>query len=506
VIGALLAAGLLGGCGGPAPRTVGADAVRDALPDSVSLQAFMDLPDEARAARRLRAEEWRRQALRQDATPDRVNVLNRAVGLAPDHAQAWLDLAEIWSWAGGHLQADACLDAAAAAIRRFNDADYDRAVGIDERDAAARRTALLRAWLHYGRAEWREGLDWAKAAVQLDPGDEHSLRIRGLLDAALGNRSQAHEAADELHRLDMHDPSGNWIMAMLDRSQGHYRQAYNFVKDRRPEPSRAAECWRDMGLIAEQLGEWSEAERWYAESHAALPLKRTQVLKEVEWRRLGPPTEDRRLPVWLAYDRYYVTGSLSAYTSLALDRFHAAADEEARTLWGGIVVNAAGVLLRRAEEQAWALRARGLVFVAQDRTDRGLEDLRQAAVRLGRQAERDARLQAGLGHAWLAKRRQDRALPHLQRAVRLDTGLATAWSDLGLTLVMTGEPEDAREAFARALDHDATLVTAWYNRGLLNLHDDRLEEAEADLARAAALAPSNQEIGQLLQQVRQRLR
>lgn len=497
---------LTAGCGGSPPPVHSSPTGMNAAPDSVGLEEFMALPPEVRDDRRRRAANWRRQALRQKTTRDRVQGLNTAAGLAPDLAEIWLDLAEIWSWAGGHLQADATLDAAAAAIRRYNDADYDRPVGRRERDTAVRRTALLRAWLHYGRAEWHKGLDWAKAAAHLDSGDEQALLIRGLLDAALGNRSQAHAVADELRRLDVFNPSSAWIMAMLDRSQGHYGQAYDFFRDLRPDPGRAAECWRDMGLVAEQLEEWSEAERWYAESHAALPLKRTRVLGRVIWQRLGPESHDRKMPVWLAFGRYYVTGSLSAYTAYALERFHTAPDDDNRTTWGGIVVNAAGVMLRRNEEKAWALRARGLVFVAQDRTKRGLEDLRDAAGRLGPQAERDAPLQAGLGHAWLARHRQNQALPYLQRAVRLDPGLANAWSDLGLTLVMTGERDAAREAFNRALDLDAQLTTAWYNRGLLNLHDKRLEEAEADLARAAALSPSNQEIGQLLQEIRQRLR
>ncbi|RKZ12580.1 hypothetical protein DRQ50_11725, partial [bacterium] len=280
----------------------------------------------------------------------------------------------------------------------------------------------------------------------------------------------------------------------------------DFLRDLRPDPSRAAECWRDMGLVAEHLQEWSEAERWYAKSHAALPLKKTRVLGRVLWRRLGPSTNERRMPVWLAFGRYYVTGSLSAYTEYALEQFHTAEDDVDRNTWGGIVVNATGVLLRRDEQKDWALRARGLVFVAQDRPRRGIEDLRKAAELLGTAAESDALLQAGMGHAWLARQRQDRALPYLRRAVRFDTKLAPAWSDLGLALVMTGDLDGAREAFARSLENDDSQVAAWYNRGLLNLHEDRLVEAEADLARAAALAPTNLEIGQLLQQVRQRLR
>ena len=83
-----------------------------AAPDSVGLEEFMALTPEVRAARRQRAVDWRRQALRREATRDRVQSLNTAAGLAPDLAETWLDLAEIWSWAGGHLQADASLPTA----------------------------------------------------------------------------------------------------------------------------------------------------------------------------------------------------------------------------------------------------------------------------------------------------------------------------------------------------------------------------------------------------------
>ena len=57
-----------------------------------------------------------------------------------------------------------CLDNAAAAIRALGraESDFPRRSNRD-RDEMALRTALLRAWFHYDRAEWREGLDWAAA-------------------------------------------------------------------------------------------------------------------------------------------------------------------------------------------------------------------------------------------------------------------------------------------------------------------------------------------------------
>lgn len=493
------------GCSGSPPARDSGGEI-EAAPDSVGLAEFMALNPATRAARRDRAEDWRRQADRRDGLLDRAHALNVAVGFAPDDAESWLDLAEIWSWAGNHLQAEASLAGAAAAIRRYNDEDYDVRVRGSERDAVSRRTALLRAWLHYDRAEWREGLDWAEAAVQLGSGDEQALLILGLLEASLQHRTQAHEIADDLRRIDVFHRGLPWILAILDRAQGRYNEAFDQIVELRPRSERACEGWRDMGMIAEHLEEWSYAERWYNESGAAIPDRGSGYVRKGKFRRLGPPDVARAMPFWLGLDRYYVTGSLSAYTSFVLNRFHAAESAREEALWGGAVVDAAGILLRREEDQVWARRARGLVFVARDRTDRGLADLSRAAREMGAVADRDGLLQAGLGRAWLARQNQERALPFIRRAVILRPEDAEVRSDLGLALVMTGDEDGALEAFGRALELDPELATAWYNRGLVHLHAERLEEAEADLAEAARLAPDHPELGQLLQQVRQELR
>ena len=495
----------LAGCSGSPPRLHSSGDI-EAAPDSLGLADFMALTPETRAVRRERAVYWRRQADRRDGVLDRAQALNVATGFAPDDAESWLDLAEIWSWAGNHLQAEASLVAAAAAIRRFNDADYDLAVRGSERDAFSRRTALLRAWLHYDRAEWREGLDWAKAATQLGHGDEDALLVLGLLEASLQHRSQAHEIAEDLRRIDVFHTGMPWILAILDRAQGRYREAFDEIAQLRPERERACEAWRDMGMIAEHLGEWSYAERWYNESGAALPAKRGGYLRKASFRRLGPPDIARPMLFWLGFDRFYVTGSLSAYTAFALASFHEADTDADETAWGGAVVDAAGILLRREEDPTWARRARGLVFVQREHTDRGLADLSRAAREMGSVAGRDGRLQAGLGHAWLARRNHERALPFLRRGVILLPEDAEVRSDLGLALVMTDDEDGALAAFDRALELDPELATAWYNRGLLHLHAEELEQAEKDLAEAARLAPDHPDLGQLLQQVRQEIR
>ncbi len=71
---------------------------------------------------------------------------------------------------------------------------------------------------------------------------------------------------------------------------------------------------------------------------------------------------------------------------------------------------------------------------------------------------------------------------------------------------MQNDPPAAQAAFDRALALDPGLVTAWYNRGLMHLHAGELDAAASDLAEAARLAPDNQEVARLLQQIRARQR
>jgi tetratricopeptide (TPR) repeat protein len=222
----------------------------------------------------------------------------------------------------------------------------------------------------------------------------------------------------------------------------------------------------------------------------------------VDVRVLDPYAPEHTLPVWLAYGRYYLTGSLSAYARLALDNFNRYPDGPDRDFWANALVNATGILVRMDFDEPWALRARGLVFAETGMPDLGLADLAKASQLLNETDQADADMEAALGHMLLMKEDHLAALPHLRRAVELAPGDAVAWSDLGLALIMTGETEEAEAALTRAIELDPKLATAWYNRGLMHLHAEDFEAAEADLNEAARLAPGNPDMGQLLQQIR----
>lgn len=514
------AAGLVG-CAAPVGRQclVNEGGGYSAALDSLGLPEFRALPAAQQERRRVEAETWLRQAAVSGRADRKVNALVNAAGLTPDDPRPWLELAGIWRWIGDYLRTSYCLDQAALAVREGGDA-------IGTAAEVNRRIGLERAWLHYDRAEWREGRGWVRPLLRDATGDADLLLINGLLAAAEGDRSLARRIADDLRRSDPFRADVRWILAVRDRSQGLDREAFNMLLDERtdsgelargqtrlrgagelnlelrPTGEHAAECWRDMGEIAERLGEWSFARRWYRESATALPFRDTSCLAQVRHARLTPGPPASRQEVWLAFGRYYVTGSLSAYTALALQRFQEAGEPADREFWAAQVVNGTGILLRRDLDKPYLLRARGLVFAATGMTERALRDLTRASELFTAAGNPDPAVEARLGRTHLLQEDHRQALPHLRLAVTLAPDDAGAWGDLGLTLIMLGERTEAAAALDRALELDGDLAAAWYNRGLMHVHAGDYDRAEGDLARAARLAPENPEIGLLLQKVR----
>lgn len=486
---------MIQGCGS-APRHDFSAGNFSVQQDSLGLDAFFALSLEVQDLRRDLAASLINQANAASRSATRLRTLKRAAGLAPDNPNTWISLAQDSRWLGNYVTTSSWLESAAAAVRRLPK-DVDPQVKRE----AQRQTALARSWLHYDRAEYREAMRWVRAGQQASVGDIHIRRIRGLIEGSLNHRSLAHEIAGDILRNDPSDPDANWVLATLDRAQGKYREAFNFISDLRPDHPHSAECFRDKGEIAEHLGEWGYARRWYAESASSLPVAHHSELLEIMYHRLQPGVSASDQPVWLADGRYYVTGSLSAYCALALDRFDEVEDPAEKEFWAGQVVDASGILLRKEMHRGWSLRARGLVFGAKNMANRAKRDLKQAATLLRDEGVVDARIEAMVGHLYLVEKNHEEALAPLRLAVILDAENALAWSDLGLCYIMAGDRQMADESLTRAIELDPELATSWYNRGLMNLHAGDLDQAEKDLQQAARLAPGNTEVGKLLQQV-----
>lgn len=506
---ALLLAAAAGGCAGTAGYECQPDAalLLASPADSLEIDRFLRGEPAGLAARREQAADLGRRAAVARTPGERIGLAAAAAAAAPDDPDLWLESAAAWRAAGDDLRAGAALDAAAAAVRRLNDPGAELgARGSAYRRGVALATALAQAWFHYERSEWAEADNWARAALSLEPASPAALQVRGLAVGRLGQTTRVVEIADELRRRDVFSPYARWMIAAHDETLGRLRGALGHCLDLTPHPARALENYRDMAALAERLGEWTLAEQWYARSAAASPLSGTPCLSRELLPRLEPGPDGsppRRLPVWLAFGRHYVTGSLSAYAQHAFGAFEAAASADERELWAGLAVNAAGILLRREPEAPWALRVRGLVFAASGDPGQGVADLRRAADALAAAGQPpDPRIEGELGRLLLAREDFGDALRHLRRAVDLDPAVAAAWADLGMALASIGDAAGALDALGRAIAIAPERPTAWYNRGLLHLRAQRLDEAERDLGRAASLAPDNPDIPRLLQQIR----
>ncbi len=505
----LLAA--LAGCQQPVTRAISypADVRFSAGSDSLSLAAFLELPDALRRERARAADQWRARALRTGSLAEAMQALHTAVGLNPADAAAWLQIAMRRRWFGDYQQTEDALVACRAALPHQTTL----------RRALAAEAAICEAWLRYDRGEWRRGMAAVDSAAANGASGEAVDLLRALHMAGLGRDGRARDIA---LRFAGRDHLAHWIYGVTYWRRGSVQTAHgiftgtasdavtgtaDFVKGQmRPASVGAAEAYRDFGIVEELLGNWWLAVRNYAHAARAVPWRDEAALRRIDHPALERGGARPPMPIWLAFDRYLVTGSLSAYTAFALQRFEAATTAPERDFWASAVLDAAGTCVRLDLHAAWARRARGLVLATfQGQQRRARQDLDAAQRWFENQRIEDLPTLAALGRLDLAADDAARAQALLARAVRLAPDEARLWSDLGLAHVRLAEPGPAFHALSRALELDENLAVAWYNRGLLRYHLADVPGAVADLQRAHDLAPDDQTIAALLDQLRRRL-
>jgi tetratricopeptide (TPR) repeat protein len=457
--------------------------------DSLGLAEFLSLPADEQQFRTLRAASW--QALAEDAktVAGQIRALRNTVGLNPLAAKAWLELADLNRWCGRHQVTRDYLTAAVPAVKRAR---------ASERELLWLRLTLLRAWYHYDRGEWYRGLAWSDSSLVLKLSDHPTMLIRGLLLAGGGRSRDATYLAKEIERLDFFLTDWRWIRGVTDFHRGLLVEAFNQLRFH-PSLNHRTECFRDMGMVAEATEQWSEARRFYERSHSSLPLRENSLLVKHDRPAPQEKEEDEQVPVWLAFDRYYVTGSLIAYTHLARERFETSTLATEREFWADAALNAATVCIRKDLGQPWTRAWRGQVYAQLELDRQASQDLTRAMREFELQRRVDVGTLAWLGRVKLRQEDYRRALTLLQRAVAVDSSQARIWSDLGYALLMTEELEEALDVLDLAIAMDPTMATAWYNRGLMHFHAKQWEAAAADLQEAARLAPGNETIAEVLQ-------
>ncbi len=498
---ALLAALALAGCGGPrVPLCEYPEGtLYSAELDSLGRDGFAARPAAERSRRRRLAALWLRRGTATRKVAERLRSLRTAVGLDPNAAAAWLELGRTLRWAGAP-------DPAQAALQQAWETAADLEGTPAERSALRLRIAAAMAWLHYDTGLWQRGLDWTERAGRIQTADREVLLIEGLLEAGSLERRRATAIARDIERLDFFRSDWRWVRGMADFYLGYLKEAEFQMADTRPDPLHRAECYRDLGLLYEQIGEWRKAERAYGHQFDSLELAGNSCLVRQARRHPDAPPGARELPAWLAFDRFLAAGSLSTYAQVALERFEAATGPDERRFWAEATVAAATYGIRKTLRPPWGHAWRGRVYAQIDLPRLAIGDLRHAVRVFRGQGRRDAPTLYWLGHLLLLDKEYARALPHLREAVAAAPGLATAWSDLGYGLVMTGSLERARQALDRALELDPDLAVAWYNSGLMHFNARQWDAAVQDLERAARLAPDSPEITDMLQRASLMLR
>ncbi len=101
-----------------------------------------------------------------------------------------------------------------------------------------------------------------------------------------------------------------------------------------------------------------------------------------------------------------------------------------------------------------------------------------------------------LGLSYHQQRRYRQALPHFQRAVKLDPEYHQTRHFLGYCLYYLGDTEEAGRAFEKFLEHSPNNPHTHFALGLVAYEDDRLEEAEARFVRAIELCEGDPSLTQ----------
>lgn len=129
----------------------------------------------------------------------------------------------------------------------------------------------------------------------------------------------------------------------------------------------------------------------------------------------------------------------------------------------------------------------------------------EAAARPSSSFARQAEQQAALGRRMIGKRRYAEAIERLQRAVRLDPGVATAFRDLGLAYAGAGRNAEAAEALQRAVLLDPDLEDAHRSLIAVLAYIGREQEAEASCLEVIRLSPSDHRTHEHLGLIRWRM-
>ncbi|MFO7652753.1 MAG: tetratricopeptide repeat protein [Candidatus Krumholzibacteriia bacterium] len=490
-----------------------------------------------------------------EAVTRAIGALNAACGLDPSDPAAWYDLAFLTQAVGDRRRALRAIDGALAALAftggfgehpdgdrpnfRFWDPNRSSGDPDDPRGSLGVRLHLDRAWLEReagDRTAARDALARADSLLAAGRGrtawtTREARLLQGLMAADAGDLTQAHRIAGSIGRVPLwvrHRESwrlirpldttvtldkrgwgkresaliGDWILARAHLTLGDCRTSLRLLGDPDPmielPPGWARRFWNDIGDIHGACGRREDASLCFAMAAVYspyfiwYPVVGARGSSQVAGR---PGSGDI---YFLSHEHFYVAGDLYSYAANTAVGYEVERDPARRRLLAAAAEDALTACRRRDRHGASALALRGRLRYFEARWDSALADLETAYGELRGQGQEDPRSALLIGLIRFNRGDYQGSVPWLQRSVDLLPQDAFGWRSLGLAQIFSGRADSALSIFDRAVELDGASHYGWYNRALLHLSRGESDPARRDLARAAALAPDDPDVAQLM--------
>lgn len=439
-----------------------------------------------------------------ESTARFIGHLVTANGIDPSNPESWYDLTFFMGAFGDWPRYQAALDATWAAIG-------EDPLGI-YRDLR-HRICLDQAWFCRDQGRLEEGLEWVARADSIKREKEESYLIRGLLLGDLGRFQEACDLAVRIRSIKVKKPlwgvipsdfAESWIQSMAYRAQGDMPLAC-FALGRVHTLNRipyAHHYFNDVGLMCELNDQPAQARQYYAQAAIHRPFFSHYPVGTF----VGPSRVHGQagtgLPYTVAFDRFYIAGSLFSYGANLTMACEVESDLQTQAELGDAAIAALSACRRRQIRPTAAIALRGRVQFALENYVAAEADLALACEELAEQGVNDAGVCALAGVLMVRRDAHAEALPHLARAIKAQPDLQLAWSSLGIAASAGGNVATGRKAFDMSIELAPESAAARYNRGLLSFHQRRWTEACEDLEAAAKLAPADERITALLDRAR----
>ncbi len=438
---------------------------------------------------------------------DVVESLEFAAYYEPDDAGTWTRLSSLYLEAGKRRGGRRSLELADAAFEADPTAtDHETRY----------RMALNYAWLSLDEGLYDDASHWAETALTVRPGNADAKIVLGLSAAESGDVTRAHAIAQRIQPLAYPDfhlyPLGlrkavsgfaqRWIKALAYSAVGDCefaKHALGRVNYRRIEFPLMSRYWNDVGLIYERCGNFDDANLAYGTAYISLPKRRSLRTTGFSIAPVALGVPHRKMQCFLSASGDFVAGSYFTYAANWATDFLATKHPAQHERLYRKCISALGTCVRKNFHPAVARSLMGRCHYRMEAYAEAEEQLLPAYEAFRARGEMEERTVVMLGKLKLMNDEFDAAMQYIEEALAIIPESSEVWGIYAVALLETGETAAGRQALEKAVDLDDTNAAAYFNRGLTRVADNDYVGGIADLERAFALEPDDEEILHQLQ-------